>query len=96
MNESPRLVWLLSTPACMGDPGGFGHCQLFFLFLTCSCDKAHLLPKERDSLCLWIAICVFNISCRRIWLEMEKKQICLNPPPCMGGFGHGRGEFGHN
>ena len=30
MNESPRLVWLLSTPACMGDPGGFGHCQLFF------------------------------------------------------------------
>ena len=75
MNESPRLVWLLSTPACRGDPGGFGHCQFFFLFLIlCSCDKAHLLPKERDWLCLWIVICVFNILCRRItWIEIVKK-----------------------
>ena len=46
MNESPHLVWLLSTPACRGDPGGFG--LIFFLFLIlCSCDKARLLPKER-------------------------------------------------
>ena len=34
MNESPRLVWLLSTPGCMGDPGGFGHCQLLFTFFS--------------------------------------------------------------
>ena len=33
---------------CRRDPGGFGHCQLFFIFLLqCSCDKAHLLPGER-------------------------------------------------
>ena len=94
MNESPRLVWLLSTPACRGDPGRFGHCQHFCLFfILCSCDKARLLLKERDSLCLWIAICVFNILCRRIWLE---NQICPNSPPYVGGFGHGWGTFGHN
>ena len=56
-----------------GDAGGFGHCQFFFLFLIlCSYDKARLLPTERDSLCLWMAICVFKILCRRIWLEIEK------------------------
>ena len=61
MNESPRLVWLLSTPACRGHPGGFGHFQLFLLFLIlCSVDKARLLPKEGDLLCLWIAICVLT------------------------------------
>ena len=45
----------------------------FFIFLQlCSCGKAHILPKERDSLCLWIAICVFNIICRRITgIEIE-------------------------
>ena len=45
----------------------------FFLFLIlCSRDKANLLPKKRDSLCLWIARCVFNILCRRItWIEIE-------------------------
>ena len=55
----------------------FLHRQLFFLFLIlCSCDKAHLLPKERDSLCLWIAICVFNILCRRItWIKINFFQI---------------------
>ena len=57
MNESPRHVWLLSTPACMGDPGGFTLPAFFYIFLIpCSCDKAHLLSKERDSLCLLIAI----------------------------------------
>ena len=34
MNESPRLVWLFSTPACMGDPGGFEHYQLFKTFFS--------------------------------------------------------------
>ena len=58
----------------------------FFIFLQlCSCDKAHLLPKERNSLCLRIAICVFNILCRRITgIEIEKNQICPNHPACVG------------
>ena len=38
----------------------------------------------------------FNILCRRLWLEIEKNQICPNPPPCVGGFGHGWGAFRHN
>ena len=61
MNESWRFVWLFSTPACRGDPGGFEHCHNFNIFLIlCSCDKDHLLPKEGDSLCLWIAITFYS------------------------------------
>ena len=77
MNDSPRLVWLLSTPACRR----IWTVTAFFSLILCLWDKAHLLPEERDSLCLWIAIYVFNILCRRItWLE-KKNQICPNPPP---------------
>ena len=45
--------------------------------------------KKDTLLCLYIAICVLNILCKNIWLEIEKNQICPNPPPCVGGFGHG-------
>ena len=49
----------------------------FFIFLLqCSCDKAHRLPKEIDSLCLWIALCVFNILCRK----REIKKANLSKP----------------
>ena len=44
-----------------------------------------------------LPICVFNILYRRItWIEIETNQICSNPSPCVGGFGHGWGAFGHN
>ena len=82
MNELARLVWLLWTPACRGDPGGFGHCQLFFI--------SNLLPKERNSLCLWIAICVFNILCRRITLLEIMNFMLLEGfgQVIWGGYGH--------
>ena len=55
------------------------------------------VTRERDSLCLWIAICVLNFLCRRIrGIEIEKKQICPNPPPRVDGFGHSWGAFWHN
>ena len=91
MNESARLVFLLWTPACRGDPGGFGHCQLFvFFFILCSCDEANLLPKERNSLCLWIAICVFNTLCRRITLLEIMNFMLLEGfgQLIWGGYGH--------
>ena len=59
-------------------------------FILCSCDKANLLPKVRDSLCLWIAICLFNILCRRITL-LEILNFML-----LEGFGQGIwGGYGH-
>ena len=29
-------------------------------------------------------------------IEIEKNLICPDPPPCVGGFGHGWGAFRHN
>ena len=58
----PRRIWTLPV-------------FFYIILILCSCDKAHLLSKERDSLCLWIAICVLNILCRRKTIEIEKNLI---------------------
>ena len=80
MDYSDRVAYRCIV-ACVGETQGDLDITIFFIFLLlCSCDEANLLPKERDSLCLWIAICVFNILCRRItWIGI-KNQICPNPP----------------
>ena len=88
MNESPRLVWLLSTPACMGDPEEHLYIGSFFLnifLIPCSCGKAHLLSKERNSLCLWIAICVFEHSMQKNnTIEIKKKSNLSRSSPMCG------------
>ena len=75
--------------ACVGETQEDLDITSFSIFLLlCSCDEANLFPKERDSLCLWIGICVFNILCRRItWIGI-KNQICPNPPQILLIEGH--------
>ena len=73
MNESPRLVWLLSTPAVGETQADLDIASFFFFLILCSCDKARALPKERDSLCLWIAICVFKYFMQKNMARDRKK-----------------------
>ena len=44
MNESARLVWLLWTPACRGDPGGFvffSYCVHVIKLIFCPKKEIH-------------------------------------------------------